>query len=287
MFIKSDNSRVSMLTLAFYQQNIVWEAPQANHRAVEQAFEQTIGSGTHPDILVVPETFNTGFSDTMAQMAEEPQGPTYAFALRMAQRYNALFIGTWTVRQGSNVYNRLHWVAPDGSVGHYDKAHTFRMSSEATQLVAGTRRTTFEWRGWRIKPAVCYDLRFPLWLRNQSRGGLIKDKAPHPDELNPQLDYDLLLICANWPASRHRAWITLLEARAIENQCYVLGVNRVGTDGVGIPYSGNSAAYDFKGLPVVEAQPCTEQVKVAQLDMQELHRFRQHWPFWLDADDEC
>lgn len=263
----------------------MWENPSANYKAAEQAFEQAVGTEAQPDILVVPETFNTGFSDTMAQMAEEPKGPTYAFAHYMAQRHNALFIGTWTVRQNGNVYNRLHWVAPDGSVGHYDKAHTFRMSSEASQLAAGRQRVSFEWRGWRVKPAVCYDLRFPLWLRNSNRGDLVQDKAPHPGSLNPQLDYDLLLLCANWPESRHMAWSTLLKARAIENQCYVLGVNRVGTDGAGIAYSGNSAVYDYKGLPVVEAQPRKEQVGVARLDGQELRRFRQHWPFWLDADE--
>ncbi len=273
-----------MLTVAFFQQDIAWEDPQANYDAVEQAFGDAIGFRNALDILVVPETFNTGFGDSMASMAETSQGPTFAFAQHMARRYNALFVGTWTVRQGGKVYNRLHWVAPNGSYGYYDKAHTFPMSSEAMLLAAGSRRVTFEWRGWRIKPAVCYDLRFPLWLRNSNLDSATQDKALSPDKLTPRLDYDLLLLCANWPASRHTAWNTLLQARAIENQCYVLGVNRVGTDGTGIPYSGNSAVYDFKGQPLVEAQPSAAEVQMARIDKASLHRFRQQWPFWLDAD---
>ena len=252
------------MTIAFFQQDIAWEDKAANYRLVES----TLSTLTAPvDIIVVPETFNTGFSDNMAAMAEPPMGDTYRFALRMARQYDALFVGTWTVLEEGVVYNRLHWVRPDGSYGWYDKAHTFRMSSEASQLGRGTRREVFEWRGWRIKPAVCYDLRFPKWLRNST-----------------PLDYDLLLVCANWPGSRHEAWSTLLRARAIENLCYVLGVNRVGTDGVGIPYAGYSAAIDFKGLPMVESTPETSELNVVTLDREALQTFRQHWPFDLDFD---
>ena len=258
-----DNS----LTIAFYQQDIAWEQPAVNHAMVEEAFAPV---GDKADVLIVPETFNTGFSDNMAAMAEPPEGDTYRFAHRMAQRHNALFVGTWTVRTGDgpkNVVNRLHWVRPDGTYGYYDKAHTFRMSSEASQLARGTRREVFEWRGWRIMPAICYDLRFPKWLRNA----------------NPP-DYDLLLLCANWPASRHEAWSTLLRARAIENLCYVLGVNRVGTDGVDIPYAGYSAAVDYKGHDMACCAPGKAEVQMAVLHRDALETFRQHWPFFLDFD---
>lgn len=266
-----NNAIAPKLKVAYFQQDIIWEDPQANYKLVEQTFDKL----EEPvDVMVVPETFSTGFSDNMAAMAESPQGPTYQFAVHMAQKHNALFIGTWTVKDQSKtqegktvVFNRLHWVCPDGSYGYYDKGHTFRVSSEAKQLERGTERKIFEWRGWRIKPAVCYDLRFPKWLRNG----------------NP-LDYDLMILCANWPASRSAAWDTLIRARAIENLCYVVGVNRVGTDATAIPYDGHCAAIDFKGVEINACEPNKQQLLVATLDHEKLQRFRQRWPFNLDFD---
>ena len=256
------------MNIAYYQQNIVWEAPIDNRAKVEQAF---CSLSEKIDVMVVPETFTTGFSDNMAAMAEPPEGDTLAFARRMARQFDALFVGTWTVRMDDGtVFNRLHWVYPDGSYGFYDKAHTFRMSSEHAQLGRGSRQALLEWRGWRFKPAVCYDLRFPKWLRNGVRG--------------EEMAYDVLLVCANWPASRYEAWTTLLKARAIENLCYVVGVNRVGDDGVGIPYKGNSAVVDFKGHIVSAATPESDEVRVARLDADLLATFRSHWPFYLDFD---
>lgn len=257
------------LHIAYYQQDICWEDPQANYQKVEAAFEKALHSFS-PDVLVVPETFATGFGDHMARQAEPQEGPTLQFACRMAKKYNALFIGTWTVKEGSLVYNRLHWVRPDGTYGTYDKGHTFRMSSEASQVERGTRKELFEWRGWRIKPAVCYDLRFPLWLRN------------HWQE--DHLDYDLMVVCANWPGSRHEAWATLLKARAIENLSYVVGVNRAGTDSTGIPYTGDSMAVDYKGLVMTRCEHERESVETVVLDYDRLQAFRQHWSFYLDAD---
>lgn len=272
------------MTIAFFQQDIVWENPEANFRKVESA----LAALRQPvDIIVVPETFSTGFSDNMAAMAEAAGGPAFRFAARMARQHDALFVGTWTVQEEDRVYNRLHWVRPDGTFGSYDKGHTFRMSSEASQLDRGTRRALFEWRGWRIKPAVCYDLRFPKWLRNGVPDEE-RHKLPHSNVdrcAEPcLLDYDLMIVCANWPGSRHEAWSTLLKARAIENLCYVVGVNRVGTDGVGIPYTGNCAAVDYKGMPVAECRPGEEQLQVVSLDYDALQQFRQHWPFYLDFD---
>lgn len=257
----------SRLTLACFQQDILWENPEGNRRLVEESFADC-PDGT--DILIVPETFSTGFSDTMAALAEEPGGPTLQWARALAARHDALFVGTWTVKENGLVYNRLHYVYPDGSYGTYDKGHTFRASSEASQIARGRRRVTFEWRGWRIKPAVCYDLRFPIWLR--------QDANALP------LDYDLLLVCANWPATRHEAWSTLLRARAIENLCYVAGVNRAGADGTGIPYSGDSAVVDFKGFALAAATPGCQELITATLDAEALDRFRERWPFYLDKD---
>lgn len=265
------------LNIALFQQDIAWEDPLANYAIVEQAFN---GVG-ESDILVLPETFSTGFGDHMARQAEPSLGPTFDFALQMARRHDALFVATWTVRDNDRVFNRMHLVRPDGSFDFYDKAHTFRMSSEASQIARGTRRVVVEWRGWHICPAICYDLRFPLWLRN-----------------SPQLGYDILLVCANWPGSRHEAWSTLLKARAIENLSYVIGCNREGTDSTGIPYAGCSAIIDFKGKPLAELPPPqTSYIKhqtsnilphpsslSASLSASNLQTFRSHWPFNLDFD---
>ena len=248
----------------------------ANHAKVAAAIgrlEQAV------DLFMVPETFTTGFGDHMAAMAEPEEGPTLDFARETASRHNTLFVGTWTVHTvidgEAGIANRLHWIYPDGTYGHYDKAHTFRVSSEARQLLRGRERALFEWRGWHIKPAVCYDLRFPIWLRNT-----VQDAH---DETSP-LSYDLLLICANWPASRSEAWRTLLKARAIENLCYVAGAGRVGTDNAGIDYSGDSAIVDFRGLPMCQATPGCEELITASLDKEALATFRRHWPFYLDFD---
>ena len=272
------------LTIAYYQQDIVWERPTSNYALVESVFATL---GQKADVLVVPETFNTGFSDNMAAMAEAQEGPTLEFARQMAREHDALFVGTWTVRVDGGVVNRLHWVYPDGRFGYYDKGHTFRMSSEARQLLRGRSKALFEWRGWRIKPAVCYDLRFPKWLRNgvpaEEQYKLPTDGVTQPQE-PVTLDYDLLLVCANWPGSRHEAWSTLLKARAIENLCYVVGVNRAGTDGVGIPYTGNSAAIDYRGMELSHCESGEAQVQMAMLDYNGLQTFRQHWPFYLDFD---
>lgn len=251
------------LKITFFQQDILWGDPEANRRKVESS---VVGASC-TDIFVVPETFTTGFGDHMASLAEEQEGPTLQWARKMASQYGLLFVGTWIVREGDKCYNRLHWVFPDGTYGTYDKAHTFRVSGEYDIISRGTCREVFEYKGWKIKPAVCYDLRFPKWLRNDG------------------LSYDLLLVCANWPGSRHEAWTTLIKARAIENECYVLGCNRCGVDGVGGKYTGNSALIDYKGLPVADGSAVGEETVVtAILDKDKLDTFRQRWPFYLDFD---
>ena len=251
------------MVITFYQQDIIWGDAEANRQKVE---EQMAISAAGADIFVVPETFTTGFGDHMSALAEEQEGPTLQWARRMAAKYNLLFIGTWIVKENGHCYNRLHWVYPDGTFGTYDKGHTFRVSGEYDVITRGTERKIFEYKSWRIKPAVCYDLRFPNWLRNNN------------------MDYELLLICANWPGSRHEAWTTLLKARAIENLSYVLGCNRSGVDGVGGDYTGNSALIDYKGFAVAEAEPGANQSVTVTLDKEKLDTFRQHWPFYLDFD---
>lgn len=270
------------LTIAYYQQEIAWEDPQENYRRVEEAFAKAIEqSGQKPDILVVPETFSTGFSNNICLLSEADEGPTYQFALRMAQRFDALFVGTWPVREYGGIHNRLHWVAPDGSGLYYDKAHTFRMSSEGSQVERGTAKKTFRWRGWRIRPAICYDLRFPQWLRN-TRLDPLKERPATPPEPVPPLTYDIMIVCANWPASRSHAWNTLLPARAIENMAYVVGCNCIGIDGVGLEYSGDSAVYNYEGKPVSQCHGAN--VAFATLHYSDLRSYRNRWPFYLDFD---
>lgn len=248
------------MVITLYQQEIRWHEPEENRRRAEAALAAAPAS----DIFVVPETFTTGFGEGMTDLAEETDGPTLQWARRMAAKYDRLFVGTWIVQEEGRCYNRMHWVKPDGSYGTYDKAHTFRVSGEYDVIARGTQREVFEWRGWKIKPAVCYDLRFPKWLRNDN------------------MDYDMLLVCANWPGSRHEAWTTLLRARAVENLCYTVGCNRCGVDGVGGSYSGDSAAIDYKGLPLTECHG--EETKTITLDKERLDTFRQRWPFYLDFD---
>ena len=244
------------LHIACYQQDIVANNPSANYAKVRAAFE-----GIEADILVVPETFTAGFGGDMAATAEAADGPTLDFARKMAAEHQALFVGTWCVREGAKTYNRMHWVLPDGSHGHYDKRHLFRLSTEREQLTQGTDSMTFAYKGWRIRPAICYDLRFPTWLRNRDN------------------DYDLLMLCANWPASRSQAWSLLLRARAIENQCFVVGTNRCGTD-----FSGDSMIVDYQGNPIAQATAHKEHVISALIDKNELDTYRYKWPFYLDAD---
>ena len=251
------------LRVTFFQQDIVWSDAEANRRVVEDSLFLV---PHNTDIFVVPETFTTGFGDHMAALAENPMGPTFRWAQKLASRHNFLFVGTWIVREGDKCYNRLHWIYPNGSFGYYDKAHTFRVSGEYAIISRGTQREVFEYKGWKIKPAVCYDLRFPKWLRNDN------------------LSYDLLLVCANWPGSRHEAWTTLLKARAIENLSYVLGCNRCGKDGVGGDYTGNSALIDYKGFPVAEAEAGDEGLVSVVLDKERLDSFRERWPLYLDFD---
>lgn len=251
------------MVITLYQHNIAWAQPEENRRQVAEAMA-SIPSGT--DIFVVPETFTTGFGDHMASLAEAPDGPTLHWAQEMASKHNVLLVGTWIVREGDCCFNRLHWVLPDGTYGFYDKAHTFRPSGEHDTISRGTCRVVFEYKGWRIKPAVCYDLRFPKWLRNDG------------------LAYDLLLVCANWPASRREAWTTLLRARAIENLSYVVGCNRTGIDGVGGEYSGDSAIVDYKGFCMPVGTADGSLCLTATLDRQRLDSFRQKWPLYLDFD---
>lgn len=250
------------LRLTLVQSSLVWQDPQANRRHFGELITPLCGQ---TDLILLPEMFATGFSMQPEGCAESVEGPTLQWMREQSARSGALLCGSLAVAENGRFHNRFYWVAPEGTVGWYDKRHLFRMGAEPEHYSAGQERGVFEYRGWRVLPLVCYDLRFPVWCRNRN-------------------DYDLILCAANWPSARRLAWRTLLMARAIENQCYLAGVNRVGHDGNGLDYSGDSLLVDYKGGVQVDLQqgPC---VQTATLDSSALKRFRTKFPAWMDADD--
>jgi omega-amidase len=257
------------LRISLVQADTVWHDPAANRAMYGELIAPLAG---RTDLVLLPETFTSGFSNEALASAEDMQGPTVAWIRDQARRLDAVVTGSVQIRDGQGVYNRLLWATPDGGLKHYDKRHLFRMAREHERYAAGRERLTVDLKGWRVCPLVCYDLRFPVFIRN--RYGV---EAPE------RFDYDLLLFVANWPSPRRYAWQTLLRARAIENLSYVAAVNRVGTDGNGHPYSGDSVALDFLGQPLIEfgAQP---QVATTTLSAAALAAHRERFPAQLDAD---
>lgn len=255
---------MSVLRVTLVQQPLVWEDAAANRAAFEGLLAPLAGSS---DLVLLPEMFTTGFSMSPGRLAEEPGGPTHRWLAERARELDAAVAGSCIVRDGhGRCFNRLLWAEPGGALRAYDKRHLFRMAGEHEHYTAGAAPLLLEWRGFRVCPLVCYDLRFPVWSRR--RAGL---------------DYDLLVYVANWPAARRTAWRALLPARAVENQAHVVGVNRVGEDGKGIAYAGDSGAWDFTGEPLAElgAGPT---VHTVELDRTRLQAFRDRFPAHLDAD---
>ena len=250
-----------MLTLTLIQSSLHWENVPANLAM----WEEKIWRIDQPtDLIILPEMFNTGF--TMNTAVAEPMNlHTFKWMKQQAQQTGAVVTGSYAVREREKYYNRLVWMRPDGSYETYDKRHLFRLAGEHLVFSAGTRRLVTEWKGWRICPLVCYDLRFPVWSRNVPA------------------DYDLLIYVANWPEARSRAWKTLLPARAVENLAYAVGVNRVGLDGKNLEYSGDSAVYDYQGESLFDAVG-TETFSTLTLDKEALLAFRSSFPAHLDAD---
>jgi len=224
------------------------------------------------DLVLLPETFTSGFSNEAIHNAETMEGPTVDWLRGQSRAIDAAITGSVQLRTGEGVFNRLFFATPDGELKHYDKRHLFRYAKEHERYAAGRERLTVEWKGWRICPLVCYDLRFPVYSRNRF------------DVERPEaLDYDLLLYVANWPAARAQAWKTLLPARAIENLCYVAGLNRVGVDGNGLAYSGDSVVLDFMGAPLLSMGD-EEGVATAIIRADALLGHRERFPAMLDGD---
>ena len=244
------------------QAELAWQDPAANRAVFAAHFRGLAG---HTDLIVLPEMFSTGFSMEAERLAEGMDGPTVGWLREEAVALGCAIAGSLIVEEAGRHFNRLVWAGPDGTLLHYDKRHLFRMADEQRHYAAGSRRLTVEYRGWRICPLVCYDLRFPVWSRNRG-------------------DYDLLIYVANWPARRSLAWKTLLRARAIENVCYAVGVNRIGRDGNGAAYAGDSAAVDFLGQTLAGDRG-GDFAETAVLDREQLRAYRESFPVHLDADE--
>ncbi|HNC77536.1 MAG: amidohydrolase [Pseudomonadales bacterium] len=252
---------MSTLTLALVQADLAWHDIEANLAH----FDQLLAPLAAVDLIVLPEMFTTGFTMASQQQAEPMAGRGIAWLRTTAQARNAVVCGSLAIEEQGLCYNRFVWATPDGALHHYDKRHCFRMAGEHHHYRSGESAVVMSLNGFRIRPIICYDLRFPVWCRNRD-------------------DYDLLLCVANWPAARSSAWQRLLPARAIENLSYVAAVNRVGQDGKGHAYSGDSALYDWLGEPLLAAAPGEEALLTATLDLAALQRFRAGFPAHLDAD---
>jgi len=255
------------LNISLVQGDTRWHDPAGNREHYGAMIEPLHGRS---DLIVLPETFTSGFSNDAIEQAETMEGPTVSWLREQSKTLDAAITGSVQLRVGNEVFNRLLFVTPDGKVRHYDKRHLFRYADEHKRYAAGSERLIVKWRGWKICPLVCYDLRFPVFSRNRH---------------DPQkgFDYDLLLYVANWPSPRAYAWSTLLRARAIENLSYCAGVNRVGVDGNGHEYIGGSAVLDFLGRPLSEDSD-QELVTTTTLSGADLEAHRERFPAWMDAD---
>lgn len=267
------NESDKILRVALIQSQIHWEDIEANLAM----FAQKIGSVEDADLIVLPEMFSTGFTMNAVELAEEMNGPTMQWMARMAKESGAQICGSLIMRTLTDdgrlsfaegrgeAYNRLVWMRPDGTFEHYDKRHLFSLAREEATYTPGRKKLIVRLRDWRLCPQICYDLRFPVWSRNAE-------------------DYDVLINVANWPEKRSLAWRTLLRARAIENQCYVVGVNRIGEDGRGVYHSGDSAVIDPMGETLWERSD-EESIQTVTLSRQLIYETRRKFPFLKDRDE--
>jgi omega-amidase len=253
---------MSELRVMLIQPDTFWENAEANRAELEELIRNQEKTS---DLIVLPETFTTGFSSEGIKLAEPMNFTTHRWMKMMAAETQAAVCGSLFISDGGKTYNRFLFVKPTGETHYYNKRHLFGLGNEGMQFTAGAENIIIEWKGWKIKPQICYDLRFPVWARNVENA------------------YDLLLYVANWPATRIQVWNTLLAARAIENQAFVIGCNRTGVDGNKIHYTGESQIIDFKGN-VIEKLSNDMILGSAVLSKSELADFRKTFPVWADAD---
>ena len=278
---------MSPLTITTIQTNLAWENKAANLQMLENKINDL---EEKTEIVVLPEMFSTGFSMQAKLLAETMDGETVQWMKEVAATNKIILTGSLMIKKNDLYYNRLIWMLPNGQFGYYDKRHLFSFAEEDKHYTAGNKRLIASVKGWKINLQVCYDLRFPVWARNRV---LQKDK-PGDESLTASagtekssgfnLEYDILIYVANWPEKRNHAWKTLLCARAIENQCYVVGVNRVGRDGNNINHSGNSLVIDPLGEVLYHVAD-EEDVFTITLQKEHLEEVRTKFPFWKDSDD--
>lgn len=249
------------LHITTVQTALHWEDNDANLAM----FEELLATIQNPtDVIILPEMFTTGFTMNPKKVAETMTGKTMNWLKEQAKIYSAVVTGSLVIEEEGKYYNRLIWMRPDGSFGQYDKRHLFGMAGEQDYYAGGTEKLVTNYKGWKIMPLVCYDLRFPVWSRNT-------------------MDYDVLIYTANWPQRRSAAWKTLLEARAIENQAYVIGVNRVGKDGKDNYYSGDTSMIDAMGNVVYRMSDVAD-IHTHILSAENLKATRAKLPFLKDRD---
>jgi len=250
------------MNISIIQTELHWESASKNLKMFDEKIDALKGD---IDLIILPEMFTTGFSMSPENLAEEWPGQSVKWMQQKAKSKGAAIAGSIIIEEDSKYFNRLVFAHPDGKLEHYDKRHLFRMSGEHKYYDEGQQRIVVTYKDFRILLLVCYDLRFPVWSRNQN-------------------DYDMILIVANFPEPRRYAWNTLLPARAIENQCYVAACNRVGLDGNGVNYTGDSQIIDPQGKIIALANPNENQILSANINIQEVLNFRKAFPAHLDAD---
>jgi omega-amidase len=257
------------LKITLIQSDLHWEDVEANLSMFEEKIWQINGS---TDVIVLPEMFTTGFTMAAPRLAEHMNMRTFKWMKQMADQTGALILGSFICTVHERYYNRLLWMEPGGNFKTYDKRHLFRMENEHKTYSPGESMLIASWKGWKICPLICYDLRFPVWSRNKW------------DALSKRLSYDVAIYVANWPMIRSEAWNTLLKARAIENMSYVVGVNRLGQDGNGVEYNGGSAIISPKGDTIFTNEG-VETIRTLELNAHSLQAFRDRFPAYFDADD--
>jgi len=252
------------MKITLVQSNLEWQQAEANREILAGMLAQSVAE---TDLIVLPEMFTSAFSFGSGAVPEAWPGESVDWMQAVAANFDAAVCGSIAVLEDGERFNRLVFVSPEGGLAYYDKRHLFRMLGEDKRYTAGTERAVLSWRGWRILPLICYDLRFPVWSRN-----------------TPDLAYDLLLYVANWPGARNYHWQTLLKARAIENLAYVAGVNRIGQDGNGIAYIGHSMLINPAGEVLLDAEESAGTFTIS-MDKSALEDYRKSFPAHLDADE--
>lgn len=250
-----------MISISIIQSDIIWEDKQSNLKNYQEKIDQIDST----DLIILSEMFTTGFSMNPNNVSETMGGETIQWMKYNADKMNSAICGSIIIKEDNKYFNRFIWVNPDGSIHHYDKRHLFSIAGESEVYTPGNSKLIIEYKGWKICPLICYDLRFPVWSRNVE-------------------EYDLLIYVANWPAKRKSAWKSLLLARAIENQCYVVGVNRIGLDNSGNSHSGDTSIINALG-DVIYIRSHSEDLYTTNISKIELEKVRKQFPFLNDKDN--